>query len=95
MTTNAKAPSRLHHTAYVSTNLERTRAFYEQLGFRWAWGPAGPDPVAAMTHPSGLELNFILNAPDAVRPNVLMDGGVRCAADVLKAVWDQIWAFPR
>jgi catechol 2,3-dioxygenase-like lactoylglutathione lyase family enzyme len=27
----AKLPSRLHHTAYVSSNLERTRAFYEDL----------------------------------------------------------------
>jgi len=27
----AKLPSRLHHTAYVSTDLERTRAFYEDV----------------------------------------------------------------
>jgi lactoylglutathione lyase len=26
-----------------------------------------------MTHPSGLELNFILNAKDADKPNILMD----------------------
>jgi lactoylglutathione lyase len=26
-----------------------------------------------MTHASGLELNFIVNAPDAARPNILMD----------------------
>jgi glyoxylase I family protein len=31
MTAAAKLPSRLHHTAYVSSNLERTRAFYEDL----------------------------------------------------------------
>ena len=33
MTTSptTKLPSRLHHTAYVSSNLERTRAFYEDL----------------------------------------------------------------
>ena len=29
--TAAKSPSRLHHTAYVSKNLEATRAFYEDL----------------------------------------------------------------
>ena len=29
--TPAKLPARLHHTAYVSSNLERTRAFYEDL----------------------------------------------------------------
>jgi catechol 2,3-dioxygenase-like lactoylglutathione lyase family enzyme len=32
MNTNAKKlPARLHHTAYVSSDLERTRAFYEDL----------------------------------------------------------------
>jgi catechol 2,3-dioxygenase-like lactoylglutathione lyase family enzyme len=32
MTTNtAHLPSRLHHTAYVSSNLEETRKFYEDL----------------------------------------------------------------
>ena len=31
MKNNAKLPSRLHHTAYVSSNLERTRAFYEDI----------------------------------------------------------------
>jgi lactoylglutathione lyase len=65
----------LAHIGIRVHDVARTRAFYEQLGFRWAWGPAGPEPVAAMTHPSGLELNFILNAPDAKRPNILMDVG--------------------
>ena len=51
---------RVHDTA-------RTRAFYERLGFEWLWGPAGPEPVAAMKHPSGLELNFILNAREKKR----------------------------
>ena len=63
----------LAHIGIRVHDVERTRSFYEKLGFRWAWGPAGPEPVAAMTHPDGLELNFILNAPDARRPNVLMD----------------------
>lgn len=31
MTTAAKLPSRLHHTAYVSSDLERTRKFYEDV----------------------------------------------------------------
>ena len=57
---------RVHDTA-------RTRAFYERLGFEWLWGPAGPEPVAAMKHPSGLELNFILNAREKKAPNILMD----------------------
>ena len=29
--TAALLPSRLHHTAYVTKDLERTRAFYEDL----------------------------------------------------------------
>jgi lactoylglutathione lyase len=39
-------------------------------------GPLVPDPVqpvAILNHPSGLELNLILNAPNANAPNVLMD----------------------
>ncbi len=31
MATAARLPSRLHHTAYVSSNLEATRHFYEDL----------------------------------------------------------------
>jgi len=31
MATNAKLPSRLHHTAYVSKDLEATRKFYEEI----------------------------------------------------------------
>src|SRR6185295_14765584 len=63
----------LAHIGIRVHDLARSRAFYERLGFRWAWGPAGPEPVAAMTHASGLELNLIVNAPDAKRPNILMD----------------------
>ena len=65
--------SGLAHIGIRVHDLARSRAFYEKLGFLWAWGPFGPEPVAAMTHPSGLELNFILNASDAERPNILMD----------------------
>jgi len=63
----------LSHIGIRVHDVARTRAFYERLGFEWAWGPAGPEPVAAMTHPSGLELNLILNAKDADKPNILMD----------------------
>jgi catechol 2,3-dioxygenase-like lactoylglutathione lyase family enzyme len=31
MATSAKLPSRLHHTAYVTRDLEATRAFYEDI----------------------------------------------------------------
>ena len=36
-------------------------------------GPVGPEPVAILHHPAGIELNLILNAPKANEPNVLMD----------------------
>ena len=63
----------LAHIGIRVHDLARSRAFYEKLGFVFEWGPAGPEPVAAMRHASGLELNFILNAPASSEPNVLMD----------------------
>ncbi len=69
----AVAVEGLSHIGIRVHDLERSRAFYEKLGFEFAWGPAGPEPVAAMRHPSGLELNFILNAIHAGSPNILMD----------------------
>ena len=37
-------------------------------------GPIGPEPVAVMEHPTGININFILNASDdASEVNVLMD----------------------
>ena len=48
--------------------------FYEKLGFEFLEGPIGPEPVAIVEHPSGVNINFILNAsPDASPTNVLMD----------------------
>jgi lactoylglutathione lyase len=63
----------LSHIGIRVHALERSRAFYERLGFEFAWGPAGPEPVAAMRHRSGLEINFILNAAVADAKNILMD----------------------
>ena len=54
-------------------DLERALRFYELLGFKKTAGPLGPEPVAILNHPSGVELNLILNAPSASAPNVLMD----------------------
>jgi lactoylglutathione lyase len=65
----------LAHIGIRVSDYARTRAFYEQLGFVHAWGPLGADNVAAMRHASGLELNFIVNAPDPKAPNILMDVG--------------------
>jgi len=54
-------------------DLERSVRFYELLGFTKTAGPVGPEPVAILDHPSGVELNLILNAPGADEPNILMD----------------------
>ncbi|HKU44329.1 MAG TPA: VOC family protein [Polyangiales bacterium] len=64
----------LAHIGIRVHDYDVSRAFYAQLGFEHAWGPVGPDHVAAMRHACGLELNFIVNAKHAAQPNVLMDG---------------------
>ena len=46
-------------------DLARSRSFYEQLGFHFVVGPVGPEPVAILTHPSGITINFILIAAEA------------------------------
>ena len=63
----------LAHIGIRVHDLERSVHFYEQLGFRKTAGPIGPEPVAILEHPSGVEVNLILNAPNAKEPNVLMD----------------------
>lgn len=54
-------------------DLERSVAFYELLGFTKTVGPIGPEPVAILDHPSGVEINLVLNAAKASEPNILMD----------------------
>ena len=65
--------SGLAHIGVRVHDLERSMAFYALLGFRKTAGPIGPEPVAILEHPSGLELNLVLNAPHASAPNILMD----------------------
>jgi len=64
---------RINHIGLRITNLEKSRTFYEKLGFVFIAGPIGPEPVAIMEHPSGININFILNADDKETLNVLMD----------------------
>ncbi len=64
---------RINHVGLRVTNLETTRQFYETLGFVFLVGPVGPEPVAIMEHPSGVDINFILNSDDSEKKNVLMD----------------------
>jgi len=63
----------INHVGIRVTNLEQARAFYEQLGFNFIVGPIGPEPVAIMEHPSGVNINFILNADSGISENILMD----------------------
>ena len=63
----------LAHVGIRVHDLERSLRFYEMLGFTKTAGPIGPEPVAILDHPSGVEINLVLNAPAASEPNVLMD----------------------
>jgi lactoylglutathione lyase len=66
----------IHGLAHIGIrvhDLARSVRFYQLLGFSKTAGPVGPEPVAILDHPSGLELNLILNAPGADEPNILMD----------------------
>jgi lactoylglutathione lyase len=66
--------TRINHVGLRVRSLEVTRNFYEQLGFKFLIGPIRPEPVAVMEHPSGININFILNASaDAADNNILMD----------------------
>jgi lactoylglutathione lyase len=69
-----KQITRINHVGLRVRDLAVARAFYEKLGFVFLAGPIGPEPVAIMEHPSGVNINFILNASsDASSTNVLMD----------------------
>lgn len=68
-----KEITRINHVGLRVSSLEKSRAFYEKLGFVFLVGPVGPEPVAIMEHPSGVNINFILNATDSKPLNILMD----------------------
>ena len=68
-----KEIERINHVGLRITDLEVTRSFYEKLGFLFLVGPVGPEPVAIMEHPSGVNINFILNSTDTETLNRLMD----------------------
>jgi len=69
----------IDHLGIRVFNLATSRAFYEQLGFVFIVGPVGPEPVAIMEHPSGVNINFILNAAQKTDSNVLMDEAIKLA----------------
>ena len=64
----------VNHVGIRVRDLATARAFYEKLGFVFLAGPVGPEPVAIVEHPSGVNVNLILNASSDASPhNVLMD----------------------
>ncbi len=65
---------KINHVGLRVRCFKTARQFYEKLGFEFIAGPIGPEPVAIMQHPSGININFILNASeDTPRVNLLMD----------------------
>ena len=75
-----KQITRINHVGLRVRDLAVARAFYEKLGFEFLGGPMGPEPVAIVEHPSGVNINFILNASAEASPtNVLMDEAVKHA----------------
>jgi len=68
-----KAITRINHVGLRVSDLAQTREFYEKLGFVFIVGPVGPEPVAIMEHPSGININFILNGAASSKDNILMD----------------------
>jgi lactoylglutathione lyase len=63
----------LAHIGIRVHDLDRSLRFYALLGFTKTAGPMGPEPVAILEHPSGVEINLVLNAPNEREPNILMD----------------------
>ncbi len=68
-----KEISRVNHVGLRVSDLAISRSFYEKLGFEFIAGPLGPEPVAIVEHPSGVNINFILNANQPGKNNILMN----------------------
>lgn len=68
-----KEMTRVNHIGLRVRDFETSRDFYAQLGFEYITGPDGPEPVAIVEHPSGININFILNANQDDNTNLLMD----------------------
>jgi lactoylglutathione lyase len=65
--------SGLAHIGIRVHDVERSMRFYALLGFTKTAGPFGPESVTILDHPSGVEINLIVNSPISNEPNVLMD----------------------
>jgi lactoylglutathione lyase len=68
----------INHVGLRVRNLDISREFYAKLGFIFIAGPVGPEPVAIVEHPSGVNINLILNASEeAPHKNILMEDSVK------------------
>jgi lactoylglutathione lyase len=65
--------SGLAHIGVRVHDLNRAVRFYVLLGFKQTAGPIGPEAVVFLSHPSGVEINLIVNATKADEINILMD----------------------
>jgi len=73
-----KEITRINHVGLRVRDLDISRDFYAKLGFKFITGPIGPEPVAIIEHPSGININLILNtSPEAPRENILMEDTVK------------------
>ena len=68
----------INHVGLRVRDLDVSRNFYEKLGFKFIVGPVGPEPVAVVEHPCGVNFNLILNASkDAPSTNILMEEPIK------------------
>ena len=68
----------INHVGLRVRDMDISREFYGQLGFEFIMGPVGPEPVAIVEHPCGVNINFILNASkDAPANNILMEAELK------------------
>ncbi len=72
-----KELTRINHIGLRVKDFAISRDFYAQLGFIDITGPTGPEPVAIVEHPCGININFILNGNQAGKNNVLMQDEVK------------------
>jgi len=73
---------RINHVGLRVKDLDVTRTFYEKLGFLFLVGPVGPEPVAIMEHPSGVNINFILNANTRINTNTTTNSTENILMDI-------------
>lgn len=73
------AITRINHIGIRVSDFETARDFYAKLGFEYVDGPIGPEPVAIVEHPCGININFILNAKEGADNNILMDVATKYA----------------